>query len=463
MKRKGSSKPNNELQTSPPGSPPPQRMTPSSPSIQKVTTKSGKLKERYVFHETNRASLLSTEAPAQNYRGIINLIMLVLFVTHIRMIMENMLKYGILINLTSTYIEWWSAIPTLCSYNIFILIAYNLERAVNEKKITEKRCMLFHVINCVAVLAAPIALIEITDALPATGLLVLTNAIVLWMKLISYAYSNKEYREAMEKGQPYYEFIQEDSKPLAYPNNLTLKNMYYYIYAPTLIYQLNYPRSPRIRPIWLAKRCLELVFYMALALFLMEQYLFPTLRNAVVPLQKLDFIRILERVMKLSIPNVYIWLIGFYALFHLWLNICAEVLRFGDRNFYGPWWNCTTMDEYWRIWNIPTHNWLMKHIHVPLVRAGFPRVFSGICVFIVSAIFHELLVSVPVHTFRFWAFMGFMGNIPLIILTRKLFQGSQIGNVIFWLSFCFLGQPLAIVLYYGDYATRYPPIPAIIT
>ena len=101
------------------------------------------------------------------------------------------------------------------------------------------------------------------------------------------------------------------------------------------------------------------------------------------------------------------------------------MLRFGDRNFYGPWWNCTTMDEYWRIWNvsllsalpsfspilslilhalllplcdsanIPTHNWLMKHIHVPLVRAGWSRLQSGLCVFLVSAIFHEVPIYSP--------------------------------------------------------------------
>jgi hypothetical protein len=39
--------------------------------------------------------------------------------------------------------------------------------------------------------------------LTATGLIVLCVAIVLWMKLISYAYSNKEYRESLEKGQPF--------------------------------------------------------------------------------------------------------------------------------------------------------------------------------------------------------------------------------------------------------------------
>jgi len=369
--------------------------------------------------------------------------------------MENLLKYGILFNLTSTYVNWWSAVPTIIGYNTFVLAALTIEILIHKKKITEKQAAIAHVINSIAVLAAPVVLIEATEALPATGLVVLCIAIVLWMKLISYAYSNKEYRDTLAKGEPYYEQVMDNSKPLKYPDNLTLKNMYYFIFAPTLIYQLNYPRSPRIRPIWLAKRCLELIFYLALELFLIEQYMFPTVKNSLGPLQELDVVRIIERVIKLSIPNLYIWLIGFYTLFHLWLNICAEVLRFGDRNFYGPWWNSTTMDEYWRIWNIPTHNWLMKHIHVPLVRAGFNRLLSGVCVFLVSAVFHELLVSVPVHTFRSWAFIGMMGNIPLIILTRKLFQGSQIGNVIFWLSFCFLGQPLAIVLYYHDYATRY--------
>jgi hypothetical protein len=43
---------------------------------------------------------------------------------------------------------------------------------------------------------------------------------------------------------------------------------------------------------------------------------------------------IVERVLKLAIPTLYIWLVMFYTLFHVWLNILAEVLRFGDREFY---------------------------------------------------------------------------------------------------------------------------------
>ena len=50
-----------------------------------------------------------------------------------------------------------------------------------------------------------------------------------------------------------------------------------------------------------------------------------------------------QRIMKLAVPNLIVWLLGFYAFFHLWLNILAELLRFGDRLFYKDWWNCTTV------------------------------------------------------------------------------------------------------------------------
>ncbi len=41
-----------------------------------------------------------------------------------------------------------------------------------------------------------------------------------------------------------------------------------------------------------------------------------------------------ERLLKLSLPNLYLWLLMFYTLFDLWLNIVAELTGFGDREFY---------------------------------------------------------------------------------------------------------------------------------
>lgn len=41
-----------------------------------------------------------------------------------------------------------------------------------------------------------------------------------------------------------------------------------------------------------------------------------------------------------------------------------------------------------------------------------------------------------------------------MLITEKLkqrFESDRIGNAIFWMSFCILGQPLSIMLYYHDW------------
>lgn len=45
----------------------------------------------------------------------------------------------------------------------------------------------------------------------------------------------------------------------------------------------------------------------------------------------------------------------------------------------------------------------MRHIYFPCLRAGMSKtIASGVC-FLLSALFHELLVSVPFHMVRFKA------------------------------------------------------------
>lgn len=40
----------------------------------------------------------------------------------------------------------------------------------------------------------------------------------------------------------------------------------------------------------------------------------------------------------LQVPNHLLWLMFFYWFFHSSLNFTAELLRFGDREFYKDWW-----------------------------------------------------------------------------------------------------------------------------
>ena len=122
--------------------------------------------------------------------------------------------------------------------------------------------------------------------------------------------------------------------------------------------------------------------------------------------------------------------------------------------FYRDWWNASEVSAYWRLWNMPVHYWLVRHVYFPSVRAGLSKKTATFVVFLFSAILHEVLISVPCHMIRVHSFLAMMGQLPLIFLTKMIdrkYPGSSIGNVIFWISFCFVGQPMAMLLYTIDY------------
>jgi len=319
----------------------------------------------------------------------------------------------------------------------------------NFNSITTK----LHILVIVLSLALPIGVIKYTRPHPFSSLLLLFQACVLFLKLVSYVVVNKDYRLAYQAGKPITDDIKhidlsEEINIKKYPDNLTIGNLLYFLFAPTLIYQLNYPRSPKIRYLWLGAKIVEWIFFTGLQLFILEQYIIPTVTNSKRPLDKMDWILIFERVLKLAIPNLYLWLIMFYCQFHVLLNILAEILRFGDREFYKDWWNARTIEHYWRTWNLPVHNWLHRYVYLPSLSYFGNKLPASIMTFFVSAVFHELLVSVPCHTLRLWAFFGMMGQMPLMIITYFCSKSLWIGNVVFWTSFCMLGQPLSILLYY---------------
>jgi diacylglycerol O-acyltransferase-1 len=219
---------------------------------------------------------------------------------------------------------------------------------------------------------------------------------------------------------------------------------------------MNYPRSKSIRWYWLTGKFLQFIFFTSLMVFMTEQYVTPTIRNSVhmVNASRNVVWMLLERILKLSIPRLFVWLLGFYSLFHLWLNILAELLKFGDREFYKDWWNSTTLDGYWRNWNLPVHHWLLRHLYYPCMRAGINKYLAAALIFFVSAVFHEIIVSVALHTFKLWFFFGMFLQVPMIWFGRLFPQNSQMGNINFWFSFCIVGQPALVLLYYYDYYQR---------
>ncbi|TNN06114.1 Diacylglycerol O-acyltransferase 1 isoform 3 [Schistosoma japonicum] len=238
---------------------------------------------------------------------------------------------------------------------------------------------------------------------------------------------------------------------VTYPNNLTLWDIYYFIFAPTLCYELNFPRTMTIRKQFLFKRIFELIFIPQLILCLIQQWILPLLSNSFTPFTESRFSLIVERCLKLAIPNHLIWLLFFYLVFHSILNVIGEILYFGDRFFYSDWWNAETVPAFWSKWNIPVHRFARRHIYIPLLKSGFSRMQAGLVVFMISAFFHEILVSIPLKMPRFWAFFGMLSQVPYAYMVSCLFpNGGQGGNLAVWLTLI-IGQPLTILAYFHDY------------
>jgi hypothetical protein len=85
---------------------------------------------------------------------------------------------------------------------------------------------------------------------------------VLPLRLLSHALcvcvcSQRLRREQPAPGTQHHGLLQQQLA--AYPGNLTLANMSYFLCAPTLCYQTDYPRSTRFRKRWFLRRCMELL------------------------------------------------------------------------------------------------------------------------------------------------------------------------------------------------------------
>jgi diacylglycerol O-acyltransferase-1 len=123
-----------------------------------------------------------------------------------------------------------------------------------------------------------------------------------------------------------------------------------------------FPRTPRVRLWYILTILARLFITLSLGGFIAAQVINPNLIAMVEDLKETNGVYTVkiftEYGMRLSIANTYCWLLMFYSYFHLYLNLWAEILRFGDRVFYKDWWNSSEVGAYWRLWNAPVHYWV---------------------------------------------------------------------------------------------------------
>jgi len=119
-----------------------------------------------------------------------------------------------------------------------------------------------------------------------------------------------------------------------YPDNLNVKDLIYFFFAPTLCYELNFPRNDRIRKIFLLRRLLESVshkhvhrlyplllwqlhshhawlslihthqlFIVNMLIAIIQQWLIPTVLGSLQPFHDMAYPLMIERVLMLAVSS----------------------------------------------------------------------------------------------------------------------------------------------------------------
>ncbi|KAK4639598.1 hypothetical protein QC761_709700 [Podospora bellae-mahoneyi] len=464
----------------------------STPEKPKRSYRSRKYRHVEAIHSESQPSCLShdtTETPS--FLGFRNLMVIVLVVGNLRLVIENIQKYGVLICLNchdfrptdlqiGIFLYFLIPCHLFLAYFIELVAAHSArsslfpkpkpspsgtssptEAQLSKFQSTWTLIWIFHALNITTCLVLTTYVVWYHVHHPLIGTLSEVHAIIVWLKTASYAFTNRDLRHAyLHPVTGELDALPELYRECPYPNNITFTNLVYFWWAPTLIYQPVYPRTSKIRWVFVAKRLGEVVCLSVFIWFCSAQYATPVLINSLDKIASLDYFSIIERLLKLSTISLVIWLAGFFALFQSFLNALAEITRFGDRSFYEAWWNSEGLGMYWRTWNKPVYQFFRRHVYSPMRSRGYTHKTASFAVFFLSAVLHELLVGVPTHNLIGVAFLGMFLQLPLIQITqplekRKSSSGKLLGNTIFWVSFTIFGQPFAALMYFYAWQAKY--------
>jgi hypothetical protein len=93
-------------------------------------------------------------------------------------------------------------------------------------------------------------------------------------------------------------------------------------------------------------------------------------------------------------------LMGLTSLMHGWMNLGAELTRFGDRQFYTEFWNSKTYFEYYRKWNVIPHHFIHQYLYRDFRKIIPVKSLVFLLVMLSSSIIHEYVISFGVgHVF----------------------------------------------------------------
>ncbi|KAI0024217.1 MBOAT family protein [Xylariomycetidae sp. FL0641] len=240
----------------------------------------------------------------------------------------------------------------------------------------------------------------------------------------------------------------------SYPNNLTFSNHYEYIVLPTVVYELEYPRSDNIDWLYVAEKFAAFIGVMLVMIMVSQTFIYPVVIHTVMmkelgltAAQRLhEFPWVLS---DLVFPFMMEYLMAWYLIWETTLNILAELTYFADRSFYDTWWNSVSWDQFARDWNRPVHNFLLRHVyHSSISSMRVNKHTATLITFFLSAVVHELVMWCIFKKLRGYLLVLQMCQLPLVRLSRTRWLRNQktIGNIMFWVGI-FTGPSLLCSLY----------------
>jgi sterol O-acyltransferase len=239
---------------------------------------------------------------------------------------------------------------------------------------------------------------------------------------------------------------------VTYPQNLTTVNFIDFLFCPTLCYEMEYPRTERIRWSELFFKTLAVFGCIFLLTITSEEFIVPVLNEASINLSTVTShvewaLVLAETTSMLLFPFMITFLLVFLVIFEYLLGAFAEITRFADRRFYSDWWNSCDWLEFSREWNIPVHHFLRRHVYFSSKSYFSPSV-AMLVTFLVSALAHELVMSCITKKLRGYGFLAMMLQLPIIAVqrTRIIRQARTWNNVVFWFSMI-LGLSMMCALY----------------
>ncbi|MBW0514841.1 hypothetical protein O181_054556 [Austropuccinia psidii MF-1] len=233
----------------------------------------------------------------------------------------------------------------------------------------------------------------------------------------------------------------KDDKTKHWPQNLTFDNFVDYLLVPTLVYELKYPRTKKIRYAYVVEKVLATAGAFGLVYVIIQYYVW----NQISSIGQNEP-SLFGMILRLVVPFSMNYLLIFYIIFECICNGFAELTRFADREFYSDWWNSVSFDEFSRKWNKPVHNFLLKHVYASTITTyGLSRHRAGLVTLILSSLVHELLMAMVMRKLRWYLFLAQMTQVPLTIVGKSKFfiDRPKLGNAFFWIGllsgFPFLG------------------------